>query len=192
MIEIQKDVKVLVPGQKVGASEADLLAKMNIMPFSYGMDIRDVYDDETVLEKSIIEFDPSTLIDIFQSGVNKINAISLETGYVVKSAVPHMIMQAIMKALNMRPYGGGVVVDSRAGVQLNTKAYIEPSNEATMMQSVATRQLEHTTPTALFRDVVMDATPELWSPWFSSQRRQMRGAVPTRRRSERSKGAVLP
>jgi len=94
MIEIQKDVKVLVPGQKVGASEADLLAKMNIMPFSYGMDIRDVYDDETVLEKSIIEFDPSTLIDIFQSGVNKINAISLETGYVVKSAVPHMIMNA--------------------------------------------------------------------------------------------------
>jgi large subunit ribosomal protein LP0 len=94
MIEIQKDVKVLVPGQKVGASEADLLAKMNIQPFSYGMEIRNVYDDGTILEKSIIDFDPSTLIDIFQSGVAKINAISLETGYVVKSAVPHMIMNA--------------------------------------------------------------------------------------------------
>ena len=94
MIEIQKDVKVLVPGQKVGASEADLMAKMNIMPFSYGMDIRDVYDDGTVLEKSMIDFDPSTLIDTFKSGVNKINAISLETGYIVKSAVPHMIMNA--------------------------------------------------------------------------------------------------
>lgn len=65
MIEIQKDVKVLSPGQKVGASEADLLAKMNILPFSYGMDIKTVYDEGTILEKSMIDFDPSTLISKF-------------------------------------------------------------------------------------------------------------------------------
>jgi len=94
MIEIQKEVQVLTPGQKVGASEADLLQKMNIMPFSYGMEIRDVYDDGSVLDKSIIDFDPSTLLEKFQAGVANLNAVSLETGYIVKSAVPHMIMNA--------------------------------------------------------------------------------------------------
>ena len=101
MIEIQKEVQVLVPGQKVGASEADLLAKMNILPFSYGMEIRDVYDDGSVLDKSIIDFDPSTLIDKFQAGVANINALSLETGYIVKSAVPHMIMNAFKNVAAM-------------------------------------------------------------------------------------------
>lgn len=50
MIEIQKEVKVLVPGQIVAASEAALLEKMNLRPFSYGMSILEVYDDGALLD----------------------------------------------------------------------------------------------------------------------------------------------
>lgn len=94
MIEIQKEVKVLVPGQIVGASEASLLAKMNLKPFSYGMDVIEVYDDGCILDKKVIDFDPETLITKFQSVAQNLTAISLESGYVIKAAVPHMIMNA--------------------------------------------------------------------------------------------------
>jgi large subunit ribosomal protein LP0 len=38
-IEILKDVKVCEKGRIVGNSEAALLAKLNIKPFFYGMDV---------------------------------------------------------------------------------------------------------------------------------------------------------
>jgi len=94
MIEILKDVLVLKNGQTVGASEASLLDKMRIRPFHYGMEIIKVYEEGTMLDKKVIDFEPSMLIDKFQSGVNYLNAISLETGYAIPSAVPHMIMNA--------------------------------------------------------------------------------------------------
>lgn len=61
-----KDVKVLVPGQTVGASEAALLAKMNLKPFSYGMEIVEVYDEGIILSKKMIDFNPESLIDTFK------------------------------------------------------------------------------------------------------------------------------
>lgn len=94
MIEIVKEVHVLKPGQVVGHSEAALLAKMNRKPFSYGMDIDSVYEDGTILEKSVLKFDPATLIEKFQAGVANLTALSLESGYLTKLAVPHMIMNA--------------------------------------------------------------------------------------------------
>jgi large subunit ribosomal protein LP0 len=66
MIEILKDVNVLKVGQTVGASEAALLEKMNLRPFEYGMEILKVYDEGTILDKKVIDFEPSMLIAKFQ------------------------------------------------------------------------------------------------------------------------------
>lgn len=41
-VEIVSDVKLIAAGDKVGASEATLLAKLGIKPFSYGLIIRQV------------------------------------------------------------------------------------------------------------------------------------------------------
>lgn len=65
MIEIQKDVHVLKEGQIVGPSEATLLARMNITPFSYGMEIESVYDDGSILPKSILNFSPENIVKKF-------------------------------------------------------------------------------------------------------------------------------
>ena len=41
-VEIVSDVKLITAGDKVGASEATLLAKLGIKPFSYGLIIKQV------------------------------------------------------------------------------------------------------------------------------------------------------
>ena len=41
-VEIAADVQLIQEGNKVGASEATLLAKLGIKPFSYGLVIRQV------------------------------------------------------------------------------------------------------------------------------------------------------
>ena len=42
-MEITTDVHLITAGVKVGSSEATLLAKLGIKPFSYGLVIRQVY-----------------------------------------------------------------------------------------------------------------------------------------------------
>ena len=41
-VEIVSDVKLITAGDKVGASEATLLSKLGIKPFSYGLVIQKV------------------------------------------------------------------------------------------------------------------------------------------------------
>ncbi len=41
-VEITADVQLVKTGEKVGASEATLLAKLGIKPFSYGLQIQNV------------------------------------------------------------------------------------------------------------------------------------------------------
>lgn len=42
-VEIVSDVKLIKAGEKVGGSEATLLAKLGIKPFSYGLIIQQVF-----------------------------------------------------------------------------------------------------------------------------------------------------
>ena len=44
-VEIVSDVSLITAGDKVGASEATLLAKLGIKPFSYGLVIQKVWDE---------------------------------------------------------------------------------------------------------------------------------------------------
>merc|ERR1712072_467564 len=54
-IEILNDVKLLAPGDKVGASEATLLNMLNISPFTYGLKIEQVYESGTVFHPSVLD-----------------------------------------------------------------------------------------------------------------------------------------
>lgn len=46
-IEIVSDVPLIKPGDKVTASQAALLQKLNIRPFNYGLKVENVYDNGT-------------------------------------------------------------------------------------------------------------------------------------------------
>lgn len=67
---------------------------MNLKPFSYGMSIVKVYDDGSILDKSVIDFDVENLITSFHAGVKNVTALSMETGIATSLSVPYMIMNA--------------------------------------------------------------------------------------------------
>lgn len=91
-IEITKEFKVCTAGKKVGNSESVLLQKLNIKPFSYGMEIHRVYDDGTILTPEIFNMDPNEIIKRFHAGANKIAAISLAIGQPNQLSAPHLIV----------------------------------------------------------------------------------------------------
>ncbi|XP_065088675.1 large ribosomal subunit protein uL10 [Ochlerotatus camptorhynchus] len=98
-IEIINDVPILKPGDKVGASEATLLNMLNISPFSYGLQIQQVYDSGSIFSPDILDIKPEDLRAKFQAGVANLAAISLEIGYPTLASVPHSIANGFRNLL---------------------------------------------------------------------------------------------
>jgi len=98
-IEIINDVPILKPGDKVGASEATLLNMLNISPFSYGLQIEQVYDSGSIFSPDILDIKPEDLRAKFQAGVANLAAVCLEIGYPTIASVPHSIANGFRNLL---------------------------------------------------------------------------------------------
>jgi large subunit ribosomal protein LP0 len=93
-VEIVNDVALLKKGDRVGSSEAALLAKLNIRPFSYGLNILQIFDEGSVYEDSVLDISEEDLISHFQAGVDRVTAVSLAVSYPCKTAVPQFVTRA--------------------------------------------------------------------------------------------------
>lgn len=90
-IEITKEFKVLEKGKKIGNSEAAILAKLNIKPFAFGMEILYVYDNGTILTPDVFNLDPEELVGKIRNAANQIAAISLGLGLPNSLSIGHML-----------------------------------------------------------------------------------------------------
>jgi len=98
-IEIVQDVNLLEEGQKVGASEANLLAKLGIKPFTYGLSLSQVYDNGSVYSHKVLDLSDEDLLNKFHSGVRNIAAIGLQIGYPTVASLPHSIARGYKNVL---------------------------------------------------------------------------------------------
>lgn len=100
-VEILSDVKVISEGDKVGASEAALLAKLNIKPFAYGLVFMHVFENESIYSPKVLEITDDDLIGSFTAALNKVTSVALETGIPTMSSIPHSIINGYKKVLSV-------------------------------------------------------------------------------------------
>jgi len=93
-IEMISRVQLVKSGDKVGESEAALLQKLNIKPFSYGLVVTNVYDNGDVFDPAVLNIAPSDVIAKLSSALGTIAALSREIGYPTKASIPHTINDA--------------------------------------------------------------------------------------------------
>merc|ERR1712134_16521 len=98
-IEILNEVKLLSPGDRVGASEATLLNMLNVSPFTYGLILEQVYDSGTVFEPSILDITDDDLRKRFMEGVVNLACVSLAIGYPTVASAPHSIANGFKNLL---------------------------------------------------------------------------------------------
>jgi len=98
-IEIVNDVQLLKEGDKVGASEATLLNMLNISPFTYGLQVQQVYDQGTVFSPKVLDITDEDLMATFQSGLANVAAVSLAIGYPTVASVPHSVVNGFKNLL---------------------------------------------------------------------------------------------
>eukprot|EP01094_Clydonella_sp_ATCC50884_P011607 TRINITY_DN213_c0_g1_i1.p1 TRINITY_DN213_c0_g1~~TRINITY_DN213_c0_g1_i1.p1 ORF type:complete len:321 (-),score=135.05 TRINITY_DN213_c0_g1_i1:201-1163(-) len=98
-IEIINDVTLLEEGDKVGSSEAALLQKLNMMPFSYGLTVRNCWEDGFSYDPKILDVTPEMVVEAFQTGIANIACVSLEVGIPTLPAVPHVLLNSYKNLL---------------------------------------------------------------------------------------------
>ena len=93
-IEITSDVLLVQKDEKVGNSEAALLQKLDISPFSYGLKITVVYDNGSMFDPAVLDLTEEDLCAKFMAGVANVAAISLEIGLPTLASIPHSLANA--------------------------------------------------------------------------------------------------
>jgi len=93
-IEITSEVHLIKAGDKVGSSESAILSKLNIRPFSYGLVIKNVFDNGSFFSVDVLSIDDVYLARKFSFAANRVAAISLQIGYPTQASLPHSIGNA--------------------------------------------------------------------------------------------------
>jgi large subunit ribosomal protein LP0 len=100
-IEISAEVHLLKPGNRVGASEANLLGKLDIKPFKYGLVIKTVYDNGSVYDSKILDITDEDILKKFQAGVKNLACVSLAVHDPNLASIPHMLSRGYKNALSV-------------------------------------------------------------------------------------------
>jgi len=93
-IEMISRVQLIKEGDRVGESQAALLQKLNIKPFSYGLVVTNVYESGEVFNPAVLDIAPADIIKKLGFAIGTLAALCLEVGYPTKASVPHTINNA--------------------------------------------------------------------------------------------------
>ena len=98
-IEITTDLKIVDAGSKVGPSEATLLNMLNISPFTYGMNIAQVYEEGQTFSPDVLDIEESQLLKALTSAIATVTTISLAANYPTLPSVIHSLVNTYKKAI---------------------------------------------------------------------------------------------
>lgn len=93
-IEMVTDTHLINQGDKVTASQAALLQKLGIEPFTYGLVLKSVYDNGSLFDAKVLDITDDVLAAKFGAALSAIAALSLALGYPTQASVPHSIANA--------------------------------------------------------------------------------------------------
>lgn len=93
-IEITSEKLLVKVGDKVGASEANLLGLLGITPFKYGVVIRKVFDGGHVYGPDVLQISDDVLQAKFAQGLANVAAVSLALGIPNEASGPHLVAAA--------------------------------------------------------------------------------------------------
>jgi len=87
-------VHLIKKGETVKPGAAALLQKLKITPFSFGIDVHQVYNGGFVYGADLLEMTDRDVLDKFAVGLSNIAALGLQIGYPTLASVPHSIVKA--------------------------------------------------------------------------------------------------
>lgn len=100
-IEMVNDTPLIAAGEKVTASQAALLQKLSIEPFTYGLILKSVYDNGSLFDAKVLDITDDVLAAKFAEAVSQLASLSLVLGYPTQASIPHSIANAFKAVISV-------------------------------------------------------------------------------------------
>ena len=91
-IEIVADKQVVFEGQKVTSTQAALLEKLKIYPFSYKMHVKKVLQGGAVFDAKVLDLSTDIILAKFKNAIKTQSAIALGAGFPSATSAPHSLL----------------------------------------------------------------------------------------------------
>lgn len=91
-IDIVADKQVIFKGDKIGATEAQLLDKLKIYPFEYKMEVTKVLQDGSMYDAAVLNITPASILSKFKAAIGIQAQLSLGVGYPTAASAPHSLL----------------------------------------------------------------------------------------------------
>lgn len=98
-IEIINDVELLKTGQKIDASQAALLQKLDITPFEYGLVPKFVFDQGSLFSPDVLDISNEQILNVFSFALKETAKVSLVLNMPTVASVPYSILLAFSNLL---------------------------------------------------------------------------------------------
>merc|ERR1711988_557380 len=90
-IEIVTEKQVIFTGERITSTQAALLDKLKIYPFSYKMEVKKVLQDGSMFDPAVLDLSTDAILEKFQAAVKTQTALSLGLGYSTAASAPHTL-----------------------------------------------------------------------------------------------------
>ena len=103
-ISIKKEKVLVKEGELINEKQSSILSKMGIEPMEIGLNLKVVYDNGTIYEKSVLDFDEDKLLNDIRLAHNSAIGLALKISYTTKETIKLLISKAAAqaRALNSR------------------------------------------------------------------------------------------
>jgi large subunit ribosomal protein LP0 len=98
-IEIVSDVHLIKVGDKVGASQATLLSKLGVKPFTYGLAILKVFEGGSLYDPKVLEITDEMMIEKVMAGIQTIASVCLSINFPTLASIPHSVINGYKNVL---------------------------------------------------------------------------------------------
>jgi len=93
-IEITSEVHLIKEGERVTPGAASLLNKLDIKPFTFGLEIKQVFDNGSLFSPKVLDLTPEDISNKLSNGIRNVAAVSLELGLPTLASMPHSLTNA--------------------------------------------------------------------------------------------------
>jgi len=100
-IEIQSDVHLVTKGERVTAGQADLLQKLSIRPFTYGLAITRVFDNGSLYDVAVLAIDDDVVMAAFSFYARDVAAVGHALNKPNTASVMHSVRYAFKTILSV-------------------------------------------------------------------------------------------
>merc|ERR1712159_887761 len=100
-IEMTSDVHLVTKGDRVTAGQADLLQKLNIRPFTYGLAITQVFDNGSLYDVEVLDIDDDVIMSAFCFNARDVAAVGLALNRPNTASVMHSVRYAFKTILSV-------------------------------------------------------------------------------------------